>query len=322
MNLKKLKKGLNIMLVFIIFSSNIIFAQNIKLEEYKIVDIQTKPLPLISEWSWWLLNNEQNNIENKEDIEDENKNVEDDVEELKKESYITNNWIIDFTKYTNVEKTWSWNELNDVLNYIYIMNRNPICKDDEKAYFEELKQMKEDERQKEIEEKNKKSDLWNLLTDNQIVIWKTQYKSVLSIPKWKNDIMNEFNLTVDEKLFYSSINNIECWDETWFCVSPGGWNAGPFQMNKIHGDNFYYSKKLINEWNKEELYRFQLNWTINRMKSGEKRICNGYKQESLFTCLYKFHNWNNTVIWTDGTKYKDLYATKALLVYKFLKDNL
>ena len=39
------------------------------------------------------------------------------------------------------------------------MDRNPICKDDEKAYLEELKQMKEDERQKEIEEKNKKSDL-------------------------------------------------------------------------------------------------------------------------------------------------------------------
>lgn len=98
------------------------------MEEYKIVDIQTKPLPLISEWSWWLLNNEQNNIENKEEIDDENKNVEEDVDELKKESYITNNWIIDFTKYTNVEKTGSWNELNDVLNYIYIMDRNQFVK--------------------------------------------------------------------------------------------------------------------------------------------------------------------------------------------------
>jgi len=151
--------------------------------------------------------------------------------------------------------------------------------------------------------------LKNIVTMNQEVLTTYWKSNVFTIPNWKYDILEEFNLSDDEKLVYIVINNIECGKEDWFCLSWGKWNVWPFQINYIHTDSYWHSRKLIDEWKKEELYRYQLGWTIERTNRGKNWVCKNTYGDSLLKCLLKFHNWNNTEV-SEWVKFKDIYASK------------
>lgn len=160
------------------------------------------------------------------------------------------------------------------------------------------------------------SYLKNIVTISQEVLTTYWKANVFTIPQWKYNILQEFNLSDDEKLTYIIINNIECWREDWFCLSPWKGNVWPFQINFIHTDSYWHSRKLLDEGKKEELYRHQLSWTIERTNRGKKGICKNTFWDSQLSCLLKFHNWNNKEV-SDWVKFKDIYAAKGV-VFKSL----
>jgi hypothetical protein len=65
----------------------------------------------------------------------------------------------------------------------------------------------------------------------------------------------------------------------------------------------------MDEGKQEELYRYQLGWTIERTNRGKNWVCKNTAGDSLLSCLLKFHNGNNKEV-SDGVKFKDLYAAK------------
>lgn len=155
-----------------------------------------------------------------------------------------------------------------------------------------------------------------LVSETQEPITEARYgKSriqVPSIPRWKIGIMDEFGLTDSEKINYHVYGVLECPSrEDGFCFSKKKSDAGPFQINFVHGADFRKSADLVSaglkavaagDWEKavslrDELYRFQLGWTINHAKyhkeSGPMKCGRKPTETEAFRCLLIAHNGNN-----------------------------
>jgi len=127
-------------------------------------------------------------------------------------------------------------------------------------------------------------------------------KNIYNIPDWKVKIYSTKNIDKNMFLTLAAINKQECWREDWACLS--GWDAWPFQINYIHTKDYVKSKKMVYEIRKtidqnkkqkliEELFNYQLDWTINRFNRLSSRFCKNDKDNNLTKCLAILHNWNN-----------------------------
>lgn len=165
------------------------------------------------------------------------------------------------------------------------------------------------------------SHLSNIITEEQEVIWNYYWwwvkRNIYSLPKWKYTIMDEEWMPDSQKLHYHIINSLECGREDGFCDWSDIW---PFQINySANTDAHKDSKKLLDLWNRENLYRYQLKWTLSRLEWYKERICLKHwsKEDDIFWCMLRIHNGNNSPVgW--WILFKDIYAKKWLEVKKVL----
>jgi len=155
------------------------------------------------------------------------------------------------------------------------------------------------------------------LTDNQEILgyftlhWRSY--ALYTIPHWKNNIMDKYWLNSRQKIHYHIINtSLECSREDWFCKW-GGWaDVWPFQINQIHKNEWYYqSINMINEWKQNELYEYQLKWTIDRMERFKNKWQCSWTETEVYKCMLVRHNWNtkyNATYW----QFRYFYAAKWL----------
>lgn len=169
-------------------------------------------------------------------------------------------------------------------------------------------------------------DIINKFTYN----WK--WYIVRSIPQWQLDIYNELNIWSGSYFKMRTLNTLECNDNYWFCYN---WaDAWPFQINQIHWEDHKWSKYLVIQginalkgWDivsaeaiRNTLFKFQAQWTANRMLSMEKRFCYKYNTQSKkMYCQAVQHNWNNKnwfkyTYWTRSEK-----SFNLLLKYYWIK---
>lgn len=167
-----------------------------------------------------------------------------------------------------------------------------------------------------------KSWLSKIITKNQEVIG-TYYhgktlRNAYSLTSWKYEIMEKIWLVDAQKLHYQVMNNLECWDEDGYCVWANIW---PFQINRqYHPIEWNKSLELIKAKKREELYEYQLRWTVNRSEDYKKRMCNAKwpKENEIFRCMMIVHNWNNKAVAWTNLKFKDVYAMKWLEIKAIL----
>lgn len=173
--------------------------------------------------------------------------------------------------------------------------------------------------EKIITEKQEKLDTYT--------VWWNKF-NVVSIPRWKYIIMQKVWLNDVQKLHYHSINTIECWNEYWNCINER--DVGPFQINiKNHEEAYARSKTMLESWDFEKLYEFQLKWTIDRLEKYKLTLCKDRPEDKLlwkkeweevtFWCMLKIHNWNvkEWKKWSDF-KIMELFKIKWLTTREIL----
>lgn len=253
------------------------------------------------------------------------KDKENKIIESKKNEDILLKKISDDIHIINLINTWSIIDSWSVINSWNIINTWGVI---DNNWINDFSNSLKDDLDKNLdnEEDTNYIDYWilsNILTNNQEVIttfryWKNNWlHNVISLPKWKYNILKD--IWVEDNfdiLVINTINNLECWDEKWNCVSSWWWNIWYYQINFIHKELFNKSKKLLRDWDYENLYKEQSIWTYNNIKNS-KNICEKRKsnENSFFRCLLENHNRNNKIIaW--WMKFKEFYWYKWLEIKK------
>jgi hypothetical protein len=165
---------------------------------------------------------------------------------------------------------------------------------------------------------------WDIISKFKY-LWK--WYVVRSIPDWQLKIYKELNIWTGSMFKMRTLNTLECGDNYWFCFN--GADAGPFQINQIHKDDFKWSKYLVIQgrnaiawWDiksaeaiRYTLFKFQAKWVAKRMSSMDKQFCHRFKTDDLkMKCQAQKHN-GNTKNW-----FYIRYSERAVESYKLLKQ--
>lgn len=174
---------------------------------------------------------------------------------------------------------------------------------------------------------------WNIYFDQdklymKKIINKNWQKNIkwYTIPKWQINIYKNKNINKSYFLTLAAINKQECWRLDWACLSK--WDAWPFQINFIHKKDYYKSKKLVYEIRNEKdnkikqtkienLFNFQLDWTINRLNILSQKFCKNQKWDNLSKCMAILHNWNTSKTcykWWKFTDFRYCYADSVVSI--------
>ena len=179
--------------------------------------------------------------------------------------------------------------------------------------------------------------------------------NVNMVPEWQVQIYRDLGINQDTMLLMRTVNQLECWDPDWFCMWLNAADAGPFQINFIHGmiyripekDGYHpnddYGKsrylvkagrkarsKAMSDWDwketvriRNELFAFQAKWTWERMK----RLANQYQRKTDYSNRNRteqvwlqalWHNGNTKM--KNGRQFRFFYADKAVKHYTLLKS--
>jgi hypothetical protein len=170
------------------------------------------------------------------------------------------------------------------------------------------------------------------ILNNSYQIKKNNSNYKFYISPWKIKYFVKYNVNENDFLTLNSINNQECWLESGACLS--GWDAWPFQINFIHKEDYKYSKNLVNKIKRtkdlkekqkiiEELFDFQLKWTINRMWRLNNRFCKNQYNDNLTRCQAILHNWNTRKTcyrWWRYIDFRYCYADSVLYIKRKTKQ--
>lgn len=163
--------------------------------------------------------------------------------------------------------------------------------------------------------------------------------NVNAIPAWQHAIYKEEGVQYDTMLLMRAVNQLECWDQDWFCLGLNAADAGPFQINRIHKQDYEYSAMLVKrgreqveeakrsknwEWvivTRNELFRFQVRWTFDRMKRLAKQFAHKVDYYSLprhKQVWYQavWHNGNTKIKY--GKQFRFYYWDKAVKAWQVL----
>lgn len=177
---------------------------------------------------------------------------------------------------------------------------------------------------------------WNLI--GKYVNGKRTF-NVNAIPVWQEKIYDELWINESTRLLMRTVNQLECWDENWFCANR--YDAGPFQINTIHGRDYRHSVYLVNKWRnqieeakksgnyegviktRDELFKFQATWTFERMK----RLARQYWKKVDYATLPRekqvwyqavWHNGNTSL--QSGREFRFWYWDKAVKHWTLLSS--
>lgn len=136
--------------------------------------------------------------------------------------------------------------------------------------------------------------------------------------KWYNQAVIAYKSQIQELInrWYSAtrildllwIKSMECNRYDGLCkgYDKHSWNlidVWPFQINKIHKEQFNYSLQLFDQDNRVELFKYQLSYANWLLQSYEDRFCwekifdqiwKDFTNERRFKCMAKSYNWNPT----------------------------
>lgn len=161
---------------------------------------------------------------------------------------------------------------------------------------------------------------WEEVISTYNLLWREYI--VKSIPTWKYNILKSKWIINESLLLIHTLNTLECWREDWFCIAGGSTNhadAWPLQINQVNREAHLYSEQLIRERNKEQLYSFQVDWVIARIRRLDKGICKWKIWINRVRCQATHHNWNTRYQAQYG-QFRYFYWEKAVRSYNKLSE--
>ena len=135
--------------------------------------------------------------------------------------------------------------------------------------------------------------------DTIIVYWKYNQAVTVFDTQVKTMYKKWYKLT--KILDLLALKSMECNRYDWLCYWHYNLDLGPYQINKIHIEQYNVSYKFMKEKKLWELFNYQLeyaNWLID---SYEKRFCGKhifdyiwrtYTNKRRFQCVAKSYNWS------------------------------
>ena len=161
-----------------------------------------------------------------------------------------------------------------------------------------------------------------------------------SIPDWQLRIYQDMGVPGKTQLLLRTINQLECGHQDGFCMGLNESDAGPFQINRIHGKDYTYSRDMVKkgiaaiekakvsgDWSetiqiRDELFRFQAQWTWDRMKRlaatlGKKWYATASREDQVWHQAV-WHNGNRKIV--NGTEFRFMYGNKAVTHWKILSQ--
>lgn len=177
--------------------------------------------------------------------------------------------------------------------------------------------------------------------------------TVNQIPDWQSSIYKKLGISLDTQLLMRTLNQLECRDIDGFCFGLNAADAGPFQINQIHGmhyripEKYWYHpkddygksrylvkagqsarKKALEDGNwseviriRDELFSFQAKWTFERMK----RLAKQYEEKVWYSTLPREKQVWYQAVWHNGNtkmqgwkQFRFWYGDKAVKHWRIL----